>query len=59
MTKENILEEYVEEICSICKHRETCQEELRKRIDNSVKCERYENGNPTTRNKIALNWQKW
>lgn len=38
----NIFEIYVKEICTNCRNRKECQEELRKRIDGSIKCEHYE-----------------
>lgn len=38
---ENILEIYAKEICSNCKNREKCQEELHIRIDRTVRCEEY------------------
>lgn len=42
MNKETIYETYVRTVCSICKNKECCQEELRKRIDGSIKCRNYE-----------------
>ena len=44
-TKENIFDVFVREICSNCKKRESCQEELRRRLDNTVKCYEYERNN--------------
>lgn len=32
---------YAEEICSKCKNKGNCQEELRIRLDHSIKCDRY------------------
>ena len=40
MPKE-LFETYTKEICSMCKNKENCQEELRIRLDNSIKCDRY------------------
>ena len=37
----SILQEYSEKICSICANRKDCQEELRIRLDNTVKCYEY------------------
>ena len=37
-----IYEQYSKEICSNCNNRKECKEELRKRMDNSIKCEKYE-----------------
>ena len=39
---ESIFETFNREICSKCKKNKYCQEELRRRIDNSVKCFEYE-----------------
>lgn len=41
-TKETILEKYSIEICKRCKNKYNCEEELHKRINNKVKCDRYE-----------------
>lgn len=41
MTKETIYETYIRTICSNCKNRDNCKEELRKRLDNTVKCWEY------------------
>ena len=38
---DNIFQKYVKVICSKCKNRQLCQEELRIRIDNTIKCENY------------------
>ena len=37
----NAYEIYAKEICSNCKNRENCTEELRKRLDNTLKCYSY------------------
>lgn len=39
--EETIFETYSREVCSICKNREQCQEELHKRIDGSIKCDNF------------------
>lgn len=39
---ENIYETYVRTVCANCKNKKECQEELRKRIDNTIKCNKYE-----------------
>lgn len=39
---ETIYETYVRTICRNCINKETCNEELRKRIDNTIKCDSYE-----------------
>lgn len=39
---ENIYETYARIICANCKNKKECQEELRKRIDNTIKCNKYE-----------------
>lgn len=39
---ETIYQTYVNEVCSICKNKEECQEELRTRLDGSIKCDKYE-----------------
>ena len=41
MTKETIHETYIRTICSNCKNRHNCREELRIRLDNTVKCWEY------------------
>ncbi len=37
----NIFEIYAKEICANCKNKKECQEELRQRIDSSIKCDSY------------------
>lgn len=39
---ENIYETYARTVCANCKNKKECQEELRKRIDNTIKCNKYE-----------------
>ena len=39
---ENIYETYARTVCANCKNRKECREELRKRIDNTIKCDKYE-----------------
>ena len=38
---ENIYETYARTVCVNCKNRKECQEELRRRIDGSIKCDKY------------------
>lgn len=45
MTKETIYETYTRQMCSNCKNRDKCQEELRKKIDNTIRCDKYEREN--------------
>ena len=40
--KETIYQKYVRTVCKKCKHKEQCNEELRKRLDNTIKCDKYE-----------------
>ena len=40
--EETIFETYARTVCSICKNKEQCNEELRIRLDNSIKCDKYE-----------------
>nr|DAZ47479.1 MAG TPA: hypothetical protein [Caudoviricetes sp.] len=42
---ENIYETYARTVCANCKNKKECQEELRRRIDGSIKCDKYERGN--------------
>ncbi len=42
---ENIYETYTRTVCANCKNRKECQEELRRRIDGSIKCDKYEREN--------------
>ena len=46
---ENIYETYTRTVCANCKNRKECQEELRKRIDGSIKCDKYERENKKRR----------
>ena len=41
-TDESIFNVFIKEICSNCKKNKTCQEELRIRINNTIKCYEYE-----------------
>ncbi|MBQ3415954.1 MAG: hypothetical protein IJH39_11615 [Clostridia bacterium] len=38
---ETLEQAYVRTVCSLCKNRENCQEELRRKIDGTIKCEKY------------------
>ncbi len=42
MSIENIFKKFSKEICTNCINRKECQEELRIKLDGSVKCDRYE-----------------
>ena len=42
MNKENIFNKFIKEVCNNCKNKKECQEELRIRLDNSIKCDKYE-----------------
>ena len=46
-TKESIYETYSRTVCSNCKNKEQCNEELRIKLNNTIKCERYEKENET------------
>ena len=39
--EETIFETYARTVCSICKNKEQCNEELHKRIDGSIKCDSF------------------
>ena len=39
---ENIYQTYAREICSKCKNKQQCEEEIRVRIDKTIKCDSYE-----------------
>ena len=39
---ETIFETYARTVCANCKNRKECQEELRQRLDGSIKCDKYE-----------------
>lgn len=60
MTKETIYETYARTVCRNCKNRERCQEELIIKIDNTIKCDYYEQENKMPRKKkTPINWQSW
>lgn len=40
--EETIYETYSRTVCNICKNKEQCQEELRIKIDGSIKCDNFE-----------------
>lgn len=46
---ETIHETYTRTLCSNCKNRYKCQEELRKRLDNTIRCNNYEREDKTQR----------
>lgn len=56
---ETIYETYTRTLCSNCNNRYKCQEELRKRIDNTIRCDNYEREIKTQRKKQPANWQVW
>ncbi len=41
-TNESMFDVFIKEICSNCKKNKTCQEVLRIRLDNTIKCYEYE-----------------
>ena len=42
MNQEKIFETFTRKVCNNCKNKKVCQEELRIKIDNSIKCDKYE-----------------
>ncbi len=38
----NVYETFVKMVCINCKNKQSCNEELRMRIDNTIKCSKYE-----------------
>lgn len=42
MTKESIYETYAREICKRCKNKQKCEEEIRLKINNTIRCDNYE-----------------
>lgn len=40
--QETVYQTYVKTVCKKCKHKGQCNEELRKRLDNTIKCDKYE-----------------
>lgn len=40
--QETVYQTYVKTVCKKCKHKEQCNEELRIKIDNTIKCDNYE-----------------
>jgi len=45
LSQETIYQTYTRTVCSICKYKEECQEELRIKINNTIKCDKYEKEN--------------
>lgn len=39
---ETIFETFTRTVCANCKNKKECQEELRQRLDGSIKCDKYE-----------------
>lgn len=42
MIKETMFKSFIEKICKNCKNKKECQEELRIKMDGSIKCNKYE-----------------
>ena len=40
--EETIYETYSRAVCKICKNAKNCQEELRMKIDSSIRCDKFE-----------------
>ena len=38
---ETIYQTYTRTVCSICKNKDKCEEDLRIRLDNTIKCNEY------------------
>lgn len=53
----NIYERFSEELCSNCKNKYKCEEELRQRLDGTLYCELYERENKQDgyKDKIKIN----
>lgn len=58
-TKESIYETFTRTICSNCINSKQCKEELRQRIDNTIKCDEYKSETNTKRKRAIQYWQKW
>lgn len=56
---ETIYETYTRTVCSICKNKKNCNEELRKRIDNTLQCEKFETTFVKRKVSSIDYWQKW
>ena len=56
---ETTYEIYARELCSNCKNRKTCKEELRRRLDNTIRCGNYGREDKTQVKKQPANWQVW
>lgn len=52
---ENIYEAFAREMCANCKNSNECKEELRLRIDNTIKCQMYEKDKKIKGYKRPLN----
>ena len=42
MSEQEIYENYTKEYCRKCKHEQKCKQDLRIRIDYTIKCDDYE-----------------
>lgn len=51
----NIYERFSEELCSNCKNKYKCEEELRQRLDGTLYCELYERRNKQVGYKKQIN----
>lgn len=54
---ETIFETYARTVCANCKNRKECQEELRQRIDGSIKCDEYERNKEEYKDESKSNKQ--
>lgn len=51
---ETIYETYSKRVCANCKNRKECKEELRIRINGTIKCDMYERENKTEGHKKQI-----
>ena len=38
---ETLEQAYVRTVCSLCKNKDSCTEEIRRKVDGTIKCEKY------------------
>lgn len=55
---ETIYETYTRTVCSICENKKDCQETLRIRIDNTIRCDNYKTKLKKKRVQPQY-WGKW
>lgn len=55
---EELFKTYVKEICSKCKNKKYCQEELHIREDNTIKCNTYKRKDNTKVKTLVLSKQR-